>query len=502
MSKIYDLNSIDPKIYFSHYSAQINQTISINFAGLTSNSQSVKPNWLFIAEKGVSQDGHQYIPQAIKQGASGLIVENLEKVPPQYEGVVFFTKNTRNMMPQIASHFFGKPSEKIFCVGVTGTNGKTSLTYLVEHLLNSVNKKTGVIGTINHHLGQKVWPTNLTTPHTTDLQHRLDEFVKLGAKSLAIEVSSHAVDQGRIYGIEFDVGIFTNLTRDHLDYHSSMEEYFKAKEKFFSELLAGSNKKKLYAIINNDDPWGSKIKTPKNVIRWSYGNNSSDFTFLDIEMDLSGTRFKLNTPFGQTQIKSPLIGLHNIYNVQAATAAALVAEMSLQQIQDALSTFPGIPGRLQRVPTSNGVSVFIDYAHSPDALENVLISIKKLRERLTIKGKIICVFGCGGDRDKGKRPLMAKVAEKHSDIIIITSDNPRTEDPLKILNDIEIGFSKHPEVKIIRETRRENAISIAINEAQPNDIILIAGKGHEDYQIIGKDKFYFSDFESVRKLTL
>ncbi len=501
MQKSLNLTTLENEITFIRNNSQNTTSPVFSFDGMSGNSLNIKPGWLFVAERGVSKDGHQFIPKAIEQGATGLVVEHLEYIPKSFTGAVIVTKNSRNLAPKIASLFFDRPSEKLFCVGITGTNGKTSLTYLVEHLLNSVNKPTGVVGTINHHLGKIVWPTEMTTPHPIELQSRLDEFVTHGAQAAALEVSSHAIDQGRINGIEFDVGVFTNLTRDHLDYHSSMEDYFTAKERFFSDSLYNSNKKDLFAVINYDDPWGQKIKTPSPITRWNYGKNSGDLTFQLIKMDFEGTIIKIKTPMGSALLKSPLIGLHNIYNVLAAVGACLAGKMTLSQIETAIPTFTGVPGRLQKVPTKNGSAVFVDYAHSPDALENVLTSLKNLQQTLVQKGRLLCVFGCGGDRDKGKRPQMAKVAETFSDFVILTSDNPRTEDPLRILDDIEKGFSKKPDVKIIRESDREKAISIALNEAQPNDVILIAGKGHEDYQIIGKEKFYFSDFDVVRKLT-
>lgn len=468
--------------------------------GITSNSRHVQPDFLFIAERGVTNDGHAYIPAAIMNGASALLVEDVDAVPSQYQGVVYVAKNTRAIAPQIANLFYEKPSEKLFCVGVTGTNGKTSLTYLVEHLFNSAHYPTGVIGTINHHLGSRVWSTEMTTPHPIELQERLKNFVDAGAKALAIEVSSHALDQRRIESIEFDVGIFTNLTRDHLDYHSTMEEYFRVKERFFSEILEQSSKPKTFSIINKDDPWGSKIQTGARSQRWSYGRANADFTFQVEKMDFQGNTFKLNSPMGPLHILSPLLGLHNVYNVMAAVATALAGGLSISQIEDAIKDFAGIPGRLQMVPNHRGLLVVVDYAHSPDALENVLLSLKKVREEQSSQGKIICVFGCGGDRDKGKRPLMAAVAEKLADVSIVTSDNPRTEDPQQILRDIIAGFSL--QAQPIVEVDRSKAINLAIELAKPDDIILIAGKGHEDYQIIGKEKFYFSDYETARKLLL
>lgn len=474
--------------------------------GITSNSEEVKEGYLFIAEKGLSKDGHQYLSSAIKNGAQALLVENTDTIPAHYQGLILTTKNTRAMAPQVGAFFYKQPSHQLFCVGVTGTNGKTSVTYLVEHFFNSAQRLTGVIGTINHHLSAQVWQTENTTPHSIEIQRRINDFVQLQAQTLALEVSSHALDQKRIEGIAFDVGIFTNLTRDHLDYHSTMQDYFETKQRFFTETLAHSTKKDVFAIINQDDPWGLKMKTPPRLIKWTYGadtthKNTNDFYFILNEMTFERTSFRIHTPFGSTIMNSPLIGVHNIYNVISATAAGLAGGISLQHLESALLNFKGIPGRLQRVPNNSQKSIFIDYAHSPDALENVLQSIQNIKKQFHLNNsRILCVFGCGGDRDKGKRPLMAGIAEKYSDLVFITSDNPRTEDPLNIINDIKVGFKNNTATSCVVEPDRQQAITLAINEAKKDDIVLIAGKGHEDYQIIGKEKFYFSDFETARKI--
>jgi UDP-N-acetylmuramoyl-L-alanyl-D-glutamate--2,6-diaminopimelate ligase len=486
----------------THSSVVRESSTPFTIEGLTTNSKLVKKNFLFIAERGVSSDGHQYIPMAIANGATALLVEDPSLVPSDYLGLVLKTDHTRALAPILAASFYNNPSEKLFCVGVTGTNGKTSFTYLIEHLFNSINRPTGVIGTINHHLARRVWPTEMTTPHPIELQQRLADFVDHGAKTLAIEVSSHALDQKRIEGIEFDVGVFTNLTRDHLDYHSTMDEYFAVKQRFFTEILQQSTKKDVVAIINRDDPWGVQMSSGSHARVWSYGAAGTDFSYQLETMNFSGTQFKLFTPSGNISIKSPLIGVHNIYNVMAAIGAALAGGLSLSQIESAITTFAGIPGRLQLVPNSKQISVLVDYAHSPDALENVLKSLQKVRQDFNSKGKIICVFGCGGDRDKGKRPLMARVAECLSDLVIVTSDNPRTEDPLQIINDIQKGFSPAISSTPLIEPDRAKAIELALSHAKTNDVILIAGKGHEDYQIIGKEKFYFSDYETARKLLI
>jgi len=476
-----------------------------DLTGVTSNSKQVKNGFLFIAEKGISNDGHSYITNAIKNGASALLVEKVDLIPSDYSGLVLKSNNARAIAPIIGALFYNKPSHKLFCMGVTGTNGKTSFTYLVEHFFNTAQMPTGVIGTIDHHLGNKTWNTERTTPHPIELQERLHDFVKNKAHSLAIEVTSHAIDQKRVEGIEFDVGVFTNLTRDHLDYHSTMEEYFEVKQKFFTEILTQSPKKEVFAIINRDDPWGAQLKIHSKITKWTYGsqlnkNLKSDFSFTLNSMDFKGTNFTAETPHGSVSLRSPLIGNHNIYNVLGAVAAGVAGGLSLSHIENVLPHFKGIPGRLQRVLTDQPKSIFIDYAHTPDALENVLLSLLRIKEQSKTNGKILCVFGCGGDRDKGKRPIMGNIAEKYSDLVIVTSDNPRTEDPLLIINEIKMGFNNSAAKTVVLEPDRQKAIALAINEAKREDIILIAGKGHEDYQIIGKEKFYFSDYETARKI--
>lgn len=480
---------------------------SLSIAGITTNSNQVKNGFLFIAEKGVSNDGHKYLSAAIENGASALLVERVDLVPITFQGMILQTPNTRIIAPTMAALFYNKPSEKLFCMGVTGTNGKTSFTYLIEHFFNTAHHPTGVIGTIDHHLGIKTWATELTTPHPIEIQARLNDFIQNQAKALAIEVSSHAIDQKRVEGIEFDVGVFTNLTHDHLDYHSTLEEYFEVKQKLFTDILGRSQKQNIFAIINRDDPWGAKMKVHPKVTTWTYGSQTLasgatpvTFSFTLNKMDFTGTQFIAHTPEGSVALQSPLIGIHNIYNVLAAIAAGMAGGLSLKHLQTVLPSFKGIPGRLQRVQNNKGKLVFIDYAHSPDALKNVLLSIRKIQEQVKTPGRIVCVFGCGGDRDKGKRPLMASIAEKNADLIIVTSDNPRTEDPMKIISDIKSGFSNQTSGAWKLEPDRQKAISLAIHEAQPNDIILVAGKGHEDYQIIGKEKFYFSDYEIARKI--
>lgn len=464
--------------------------------GLCIDSRRIEPGQVFIAIRGHVHDSHLNLPDVCSRGAIGVVVEDTSRIPTDFKGAILKTQDTKSALVKLASTYFGHPAEKLFCVGVTGTNGKTSTTYLIETLFNEFGLKTGVIGTINHHLGEKIWPSELTTPDAITLQRRMRDFVALEAKAVAFEVSSHAIDQGRAEGISFSCVIFTNLTRDHLDYHKNMDDYFAAKEKLFSELIAHPSEKSVVAIINADDEWGKKIRVASRAQHWTYGESQSDFQFQILESSFSGTRFRLNCPRGVIEMRSPLIGRHNVYNAVAAIAATVAAGASLEVCVQGLKNFKGVPGRLQRVESPSQVHVFVDYAHTDDALKTVLSLLNDIGHKHKNKSRIITVFGCGGDRDKGKRPLMAKAAIEGSDYVFVTSDNPRTEDPMRIVQDILTGVPKELlNSKVFVEIDRREAIRRAIEYAHPHDVVLIAGKGHENYQIIGDKKNDFSDVQ-------
>ncbi|QDK38964.1 UDP-N-acetylmuramoyl-L-alanyl-D-glutamate--2,6-diaminopimelate ligase [Bdellovibrio sp. NC01] len=470
-----------PENVFSH----------LDVTGLYNDARKVTPGSIFVAIPGVKVDGHSFIPDAIAKGATALVVQDKAKVPAHFQGVVLAVPNTREALDILAARFYAEPAEELFCIGVTGTNGKTSVTYMTEAILNFGKIPTGVIGTVNHHLGDKVWPSDMTTPDPIFLQKRLREFRDEGAKAVAMEVSSHALDQHRVDSVQFNTAIFTNLTRDHLDYHQTMENYFEAKQKLFTDLLWKTSKNPSFAIINTDDKLGRRLKVADPAVLWTYGSKDADFRYKIRRMDFALTHFHVETPIGEGEIHLPMSGVHNVMNSLAALAAGMSAGMPLQMCCDALSNFTGVPGRLQSVPNSKNVAVFVDYAHTPDALENVLTALTRVRESLQTKSRIWTIFGCGGDRDKGKRPLMAEMALKYSDHVIITSDNPRTEDPQAIINDILAGVHDKSKSTVIVD--RKEAIYDTIAKVQEGDVVLIAGKGHEDYQIIGTEKFPFSD---------
>jgi UDP-N-acetylmuramoyl-L-alanyl-D-glutamate--2,6-diaminopimelate ligase len=458
------------------------------------DSRLVLPDDIFFALKGSQFDSHNELESVCQREPAAVVVESRDKVPASYRGLVLQVPSSRRALAQMAARFNDNPSMSLFCFGVTGTNGKTSCTYLMEKILSVLHLPTGIIGTIQHKLRDQVWPTEATTPGPLELQKRIREMKEAGAKALAIEVSSHALAQYRADGIHFNAVLFTNLTRDHLDYHQTMENYFHAKQRLFTDLVWDSRKGPIVAAVRSDDEWGRRLKVafPAEVL--TFGQKpGADFLATISEMSFAETKFKLQTHMGAFQGTIPLCGRYNVDNVVGCVASALALGISPSLSLQALENFAGVPGRLQRVPNNRGLHVFIDYAHTPDALENVLLALRKVRADSKLDSKITLVFGCGGDRDTGKRPLMAQVAEKWVDRIVVTSDNPRTEDPALVLRQIESGFASGTERQSILD--RREAIAVAIKNSQAGDVVVIAGKGHEDYQIIGTEKMHFSDYE-------
>ncbi len=461
------------------------------------DSRAVEKNSVFVAIGGEKSDGHSFLKQACEKGAIGLVVENSKNVPSDFKGAVAIVSNARKSLNEIAAHFYGRPSEKLFVVGITGTNGKTTTTNMVERVLNEYGWPTGVIGTIDNHFLDQVWSSELTTPDPIAFQRRLSEFVALGAQAVCLEVSSHALMQSRVDEVQFDVAVFTNLTRDHLDYHHTMENYFFAKLKLFNELLAQSKKKNIYAVINTDDEYGVRLMGLTSGKAISYGKREAQLRFEILDMDYRGTRFEIHTSFGSCVFEIKMTGLHNVYNAAAAIGVGLSAGASLATCAKGLAKLENVNGRLHFVPNPSGLYIFVDYAHTDDALKNSLSHLNQIKMQKNPQSKLICIFGCGGDRDKGKRPLMLKAAQEFADIVIVTSDNPRTEDPSVIISDI-VGLQK--ETKNLKvEVDRRQAIFKALKMAKSGDAILIAGKGHEDYQIIGTVKHKFSDVEVVKE---
>lgn len=452
----------------------------IHISGLCSHSRQVAPGTLFVAKSGTSDDGARYLEEAVATGAPAVLSSFFH---PFLKGVTqLITEDVRTVEGLLAARFYQNPSQALFTVGITGTNGKTTTTYLIKHLLDYVGIPCGLIGTIEYLIGTTRFPSSLTTPDIITTQKLLREMVKQQCGAAAMEVSSIGLVQRRVEGIDYDVAIFSNLTPEHLDYHKTMEEYAAAKELLFRSLRPDA-----HALFNEDSPWSAQMRRSTRAIPMTYGfSERADLRAHGVKRYATHTEFLLSFGGETVSCAWKLLGQFNIYNGLAAVGALLCKGISLQKIPEALTTFAAVPGRMEPVPNKRGVHIYVDYAHTPDALEKSLSVFQDIG-----RGKLILVFGCGGERDRQKRPLMAQVAEKYSDRVIVTSDNPRTENPEAIFADIVQGFtasSTH-----ILERDRRKAIVCALAEAGPDDVILIAGKGHETYQIFAHSTLPFDD---------
>ncbi|MEA1947472.1 MAG: UDP-N-acetylmuramoyl-L-alanyl-D-glutamate--2,6-diaminopimelate ligase [Thermodesulfobacteriota bacterium] len=485
--------SPDPEISSIHYRAQ-----------------DVKPGGLFVAIKGFAADGHDFIDEALARGASAIVTQK----PVIKKSIIIEVKNTRNALGAISDRFYSNPSKKLFLIGITGTNGKTTTAFFVENLLSEAGIKVGVIGTLNYRYSGKTFQNPMTTPESYDLQKILAEMLKSGITHVVMEVSSHAIDLDRICNCRFNLLVFTNLTQDHLDYHGDMNSYWSCKKKFFTQITDhGSANHGILAVINHNDEKGreliklleASIGKP-SVLSAGFSNGNSIWA-KDITHDLTGISGKVITPDGAFEFKSPLVGKHNLENILCATGVGIVLNLSLDSIKTGIQTVCAVPGRLESIPNDINRFIYVDYAHTPDALENVLSALK-----FSATGRIICVFGCGGNRDKTKRPLMGRAAARLCDLTVITSDNPRTEPPMEIIEqivqgtqktisnaytpaDLSTGFRKKGYVV---EPDRKTAIQLAITASRSGDIVLIAGKGNETYQIIGNNTIRFDDRNEAR----
>jgi UDP-N-acetylmuramoyl-L-alanyl-D-glutamate--2,6-diaminopimelate ligase len=464
--------------------------LDTEITGLQTNSHACGAGDLFIGMPGTRVDGGEFWPGAIEGGAIAAVISPTaaQKVPGT--ACLAVATDMIQASAEIATAFYDYPAQTLKMVGVTGTNGKTTTTHILEFLLAG-HRSTALLGTLYTRWRGYQQVATHTTPFAIDLQRQLAAAVTAGCETALMEVSSHALDQGRVKGCPFEVGVFTNLTQDHLDYHQNMESYFQAKALLFSdEYLKGRG------IINCDDAYGRKLidGLPQERV-WSYSakNNKADLWTDQLTYSPTGVSGTLHTPLGDRPFSSPLVGDYNLANVLAAVGAALHLGLDLDTIVAAVARFPGVPGRMEQVKIDDrqDISVIVDYAHTPDSLDNLLKAARPF-----IKGQMICVFGCGGDRDRTKRPQMGKIAADLADLAIVTSDNPRTEDPEKILADVIEGIPSDRPVKVIAD--RAQAIATAIQRAQPGDGVLIAGKGHEDYQIIGTEKIHFDDREQAR----
>ncbi|MCK5581174.1 MAG: UDP-N-acetylmuramoyl-L-alanyl-D-glutamate--2,6-diaminopimelate ligase [Candidatus Omnitrophica bacterium] len=456
---------------------------------ICSDSREVKEASLFVALKGVDANGAWFVGDAVARGAKVVVHDKSVNLVPGKTGTLLLGVDEPFVfLREILSRFYGDVFEQIKPIAVTGTNGKTTVTYLLESILDTVGRKCGIIGTIAHRWAGQAYPAKNTTPSLVDNYRYLAQMVSVGCDYAVMEVSSHALDQGRVEGIPFKTAVFTNLTVDHLDYHKNQEAYFQAKAILFEKLGAKST-----AVINVDDSFGQRlVKMSKGQVV-SYGIEENAYmTARKILVRPSGTKFMLGTQDGQwIPITTELIGRHNIYNILAAATVCFKCGISLGAIKVGVEKLKCVPGRLEKIKTDKDFSVFVDYAHTEDALENVLVSLKEIEP-----SRIILVFGCGGDRDKSKRPKMGAVASRLADLVIVTNDNPRSEDPRLIVTDIAAGITQK-NFEIVLD--RKEAIAKALQSAQAGDVVLIAGKGHEDYQIFKDETVHFDDREVVRE---
>lgn len=461
-------------------------------ADVTHDSRQAREGTLFVAIKGATVDGHRFVDDVMRRGSAGVMSEF--EPPAGFSGAWLKVGNAREALAKAASLVNGEPSHFLDLVGITGTNGKTTTTYLCYALAESAGRRSAMLTTVEYRIGDKSEPAVRTTPEASDTNRFLRHAVEDGCTVAVMETSSQAIDLHRCDWLRFKIAVFTNLTRDHLDYHLTMENYFDAKKKLFDGRLG---EKPGSSIVNIDDEWGVKLAAElraggQRVVTFSQENVNgiADLTASDVSVSLlTGTSFTLRTPNGDRYIVSPLVGKPHVYNMLAATATALELGYDLDSIVVGLSNCVGAPGRFERVPHDGDFAVVVDYAHTDDALLNTLKTARDLTD-----GRVITVFGCGGDRDRTKRAPMGRIAGEFSELAIITSDNPRTEDPLKIIAEIEVGLKETGSDYLAISDRRE-AIHKAIESARSGDVVVIAGKGHENYQIIGNEKFHFDDRE-------
>jgi UDP-N-acetylmuramoyl-L-alanyl-D-glutamate--2,6-diaminopimelate ligase len=470
------------------------------------DSRKVKSGSLFVAVRGFHSDGHQFIPQAVKQGAAAIVAEKKDGPPVPPATPLIIVHDSRTALALLADSFFGHPSRRLVLTGVTGTNGKTTTTYLLKSIIEAAGHMAGLIGTIDYRVGDKVYPAPNTTPESLELQQFLSEMVERGAGHCVMEVSSHALALNRTGGCSFVAAGFTNLSQDHLDFHESMDSYFQAKLRLFAGLSPEA-----HAVINRDDARSAEIikATRAKVITFGLSEHADVRPVGKVHHGINGLIFDAVTPAGTVQVKSPLVGRHNIYNILTAIGLGTALGIRGDQIVSGLKNMKDVPGRMEKVDEGQRYSVVVDYAHSEDAITRLLEAIREVTP-----GRVITVFGCGGDRDRTKRPKMGSAAIKGSDIVIITSDNPRTEDPMSIIREIEQGLTEGG-IKVAAQDigkpvapgkksycaipDRHEAITVAVGIAVTGDVVVLAGKGHEDYQIIGETKRRFDDREIARE---
>jgi UDP-N-acetylmuramoyl-L-alanyl-D-glutamate--2,6-diaminopimelate ligase len=470
-------------------------------SGVEYDSRRVKPGCAFVAMRGETSDGNRFIDQAIQAGAVAVVTDSAAEKPR--EAVAWaVVPHGRRALARLSANFYKRPGERAAITAITGTNGKTTAAFLVEAILMAAGRRSTLIGTIEYHVAGRVYPASHTTPEALELARLLSEALGQGATDAVMEVSSHALAQQRVFGLPFDVAVFTNLTRDHLDYHKTMEEYFAAKRVLFEG--CGTDPPRV-AVTNLDDDHGAtlaKFSGRRGSAVLTYGWEHGDFRAESVDISPRGTRFDLITPQERIAVFSPLLGRVNVYNILAAAAATYARGCSWQAIARGVESLRHVPGRFERVDCSQPFTVVVDYAHTDDALRNLTSLAREFVSRDEVKGglkaRVLTVFGCGGDRDRSKRPLMGEAAGRGSDFVVLTSDNPRSEDPVAIINDALVGLQKSG-VKYSVEADRRKAIALAISEARPGDIVLLAGKGHEKVQVTREGSRPFDDVEVARE---
>ena len=478
----------------------------VEVSSLALDSRTVETGALFFALPGSRTDGREFVAEAVSRGAVAVAAPTSVETPSQVTSIEL--PSIQRSMSEIAARFYGHPSGRLRLVGVTGTNGKTTITYLLESIWRSAGLRPGVIGTICYRAGDRTWPAPFTTPQAVDLQRLLAEMAAAGATHVVMEVSSHALALDRARDCQWDGALFTNLSRDHLDFHPDMESYFAAKQRLFTEFLPSSPKTDRFAVVNRDDPYGQRLLVELRDRVVTFGRSEeADVAPVEVERSLGGLRGEIRVGADRVAISSALVGEAHLDNILAAAAAAWAQGIPVDSIAEGVRQCRGVPGRMERVDDGAPFAVLVDYAHTPDALERAVRVLRSLTE-----GRLIVVFGCGGDRDRGKRPLMGEAAARIADIVILTSDNPRSEDPLKILHEIErgiieAGLDSIQEALARREEAsgylvmpdRRRAIQFALEIARRRDVVLIAGKGHETYQIVGAERHPFDDREEARQ---
>jgi UDP-N-acetylmuramoyl-L-alanyl-D-glutamate--2,6-diaminopimelate ligase len=483
------IKQLDELLKFLHIKTVEGRT-DIPVRGLAYHSDRVQPGFIFFCLEGVRGDGHEYIDQAVAAGAIAVVLQREKEVKG---AVKIMVPDVRVAMAVLSEIFYDSPSQKLRLIGITGTNGKTTTAHLIETILASQNHTTGILGTIKYKIGQERFPVLATTPEAPDLQKMFNHMVQKGIEYAVIEVSSHALELNRVAGSDFDIAVLTNVTEDHLDFHLTFEKYLNSKGKLFSQLggscLKGTAPR--YAVLNCDDPHYSYFYRQATVQTISYGlEEPAEIKAGNVIVKEEGVCYELSTPWGKEEFDLKLAGYFSVYNALAATAVALLEGIPISKIKESLERVTGVPGRFERIDLGQNFSVIVDYAHTPDGLENVLQTAAKI-----VRGKLITIFGCGGERDRSKRFLMGRVASQYSDYCILTTDNPRGEDPWQIIKEVEAGLQEGKSFGsgYIIQADRYEAIKLGIELARPGDMVIIAGKGHENYQIFSDYIIPFDD---------